>query len=148
EPNRVALIQTDGDYRPHVQAVHKGSVLELSCADDKAVFHAVGALDAVESVVAGRPATRALDRRGLIEMRSELAPWMWAYVHVFDHDFFAATSSRGEFRLPPVVPGKYRLALWHAGWKLADAQRFTPSPALQTEVEVEVGPGKGALVEW
>jgi len=39
--------------------------------------------------------------------------WMLAYVHVFDHAFFAVTDEDGAFSIPNVAAGTYILKAWH-----------------------------------
>jgi len=39
--------------------------------------------------------------------------WMRAYIAVFDHPFFAVTSSGGRFAISNLPPGQYTLVAWH-----------------------------------
>jgi hypothetical protein len=144
-----SLIQRDGDYRPQVLTLRKGTNLDLICADDEAVFQATGAEDWRVTVTAQK-ATRLLNKEGLLTVGSGLDKYKWirSYVHVFPHDGFARTTPNGEFRFEAVKPGKRKVALWLAGWELADKDTFAPSPPLMVEVEVPIEVGKGALVEW
>jgi uncharacterized membrane protein/plastocyanin len=47
------------------------------------------------------------------QAKCSVHPWMGAFVGVFDHPYFAVSNQRGEFKLPPLVPGKYKIHAWH-----------------------------------
>jgi hypothetical protein len=62
--------------------------------------------------------TRRLDRRGIVELRSNCGYfWMRAYLFVDDHPYYALTDGRGRFRLPQVPAGDYELVCWLPSWK-------------------------------
>ncbi|MDB6110774.1 MAG: hypothetical protein JWR69_2524 [Pedosphaera sp.] len=48
-----------------------------------------------------------------IRFRCEVHPWMFAYVFVVDHPFFAVTDENGNFTIKNVPPGKYLLEAYH-----------------------------------
>src|SRR5262249_34286419 len=111
-----SLVQRGGNYRPHVQAVRKGTPLEPGTGDGRADFRAHGAGTLSMGLDRGQNRSVPLSRTGLIEVRSDLHPWMTpAYVHVLDHPYHAVTDAEGRFRLPAVRAGAYRLVLWHEG---------------------------------
>lgn len=148
-PEPLKLTQRLGDCQPHVLAAVKGSKLQLSTADDEAIFHASGAENFDATVrKGGKPEERRLDNVGRIDIRSARAPWLSAYVLVFDHGHFDVTGRDGTFRLPAVPPGKYTVVLWHESWRFTERTRYIPTAPLQRQIEVEVGPGKGASVQW
>jgi hypothetical protein len=65
------LTQRLGDCQPHVLAAVKGSKLQLSTADDEAVFQAVGAENFDATVrKGGKPNERRLNTIGRIDIRS------------------------------------------------------------------------------
>jgi hypothetical protein len=147
----VALTQRDGDCQPHVLAARRGSRLQLGSADDKAVFHATGAADFIETVLPGAPMERVLDRSGLVEVRSDLLPWMCGYIHVLEHRFFARSAPDGRFRLPPLPAGTYQVMLWHEGWRITDPAEFkvaAPSQVEVAQVTVDPAKGQGASLQW
>ncbi len=65
-------------------------------------------------------------QRDPIPVSCALHPWMRAYLFVSPHPFFAVTDERGEFALPKLPPGEYRLRWLH------------PISRLQTHREVTV----------
>ena len=46
-------------------------------------------------------------------MKCDVHPWMTAWIGVFNHPYFAVTSSDGSFTISHVPPGNYTLAAWH-----------------------------------
>jgi hypothetical protein len=148
-PEPVRLLQREGDCWPHVLAVVKGTRLQLASADDKASFQASGASEFEATVQKGKPVERRLDTPGLIEIRSPLAPWLSAYVWVFDHNDFATTGPDGKFQLPqPVPPGEYSVLLWHESWRFTDKSQFLVAAPLERKKKVNLGKGQGAAIEW
>lgn len=59
--------------------------------------------------------TRKIDKAGVLQVNCDTHAWMRAYIHVFDHSFFAVTDEQGSFAIPDVPPGKYILKAWHEG---------------------------------
>lgn len=148
-PEPLMLTQRQGDCQPHVLAAVKGAKLQFTTADDEAVLHAQGAENFDVTVrKGGKPAVRTLNTVGRIDVRSERAPWLSAYVMVFDHGHFAVTGAAGKFRLPRVPAGSYQLVLWHESWRFTDRSRFITTAPLQRQVQVEMPAGKGASVRW
>jgi len=70
----------------------------------------------------------------LLELTSELRPWMRGWVAVFDHPYFAVTDASGGFTIEGVPPGSYLLTAWH--------ERMG-----RTEQRVEVVAGEPTAVE-
>jgi hypothetical protein len=147
-PEMIELCQQQGDYRPHVQAARRGVRLRLTCADDQADFRATGAAVFSQPVRRGEEPVVPLSRAGLVEIASDLHPWLLAHVQVLDHPFFAVTDADGRFRLPAAPPGVYKVVLWHPGWRWSDADRFVPAPPVQRQVEVKLGDRQGTAIDW
>ena len=49
----------------------------------------------------------------LVQFKCEVHPWMFAYVGVFDHPFFAVTGKDGTFKISGVPNGKYVIEAYH-----------------------------------
>src|SRR5439155_890181 len=50
----------------------------------------------------------------LVRLKCDIHPWMFAYIGVVAHPFFAVTDAEGAFRFPPGLPaGKYLIAAVH-----------------------------------
>jgi hypothetical protein len=71
-----------------------------------------------------------------IKFKCDVHNWMFAYVSVVDHPFFAVTDTNGLFRLPSGLPsGRYVLAAGHL-------------KAGETTQEITVGHGENRLVNF
>jgi hypothetical protein len=143
-----SINQTKGDFRPHVIAIRRGTKLEFSTSDEKAMFKATGSESFTKQLTFGSKETHTPDTIGVLTITSDLDPATRSYVHVFPRDDFAVSRSNGEFKISAIHSGKYKLILWHPGWNLADKDKFIPTPPITAEVEVEIAQDKGALVEW
>jgi hypothetical protein len=144
-----AVDQVGCRYTPHVQAVTVGT--QLAVLNNDAVLHNVhGTVEGGSSPVTvfnvampfkGGKSPQVLKRPGAIKLRCDAGhTWMSAYVHVFDHPFFAVTDEKGRFTIKDVPPGKYTVELWHE--PIADKQ----APIVHTAT-VEVSDGKTATLD-
>lgn len=50
---------------------------------------------------------------GLVRPKCDVHPWEISYIFVFDHPYFAVTTTNGGFQITNVPPGKYRLRAHH-----------------------------------
>jgi plastocyanin len=105
-------------YTPRVQAAVVNSRVRLVNSDS--VLHNVHGYREKASAFnvampfAGMKMEQKLDRPGVLELRCDAGHvWMRAWVHVFEHPYFAVTGDDGKFRIDAVPPGKYRVAFWH-----------------------------------
>jgi len=48
-----------------------------------------------------------------VKFKCEVHPWMFAWVSVFDHPYFAVSGKDGSFKIANVPPGKYTLKATH-----------------------------------
>ena len=48
-----------------------------------------------------------------LKFKCEVHPWMFAWVSVFDHPYFAISGKDGSFKIANVPPGKYTLKAAH-----------------------------------
>jgi hypothetical protein len=144
-----AVDQVGCRYTPHVQAVTVGTALAV--LNNDAVLHNVhGTVEAGASPLTvfnvampfkGGKAPQVLKRPGAIKLRCDAGhTWMNAYVHVFDHPYYAVTDGKGRFTIKDVPPGKYTVELWHE--PIADKQ-----PPVVHTATVEVSDGKTAPLD-
>jgi hypothetical protein len=144
-PEPARLVQKYGNYFPHVQVVPRGLDMQLGTSDDRADFHASGAASFSIMLDGGQTRSIPLRRAGLVEVHSELHPWMTpAYVHVLEHAYYVVTGPSGRFNLPHVPPGDYRVVLWHEGWRSADPD----TRPVRAEVGVTMTGKEGVAVRW
>lgn len=141
-PAACKLTQKNGDFRPRIQTVPLESSLQVTTADDQANFQATGAANFNQNSRRGDPLpTYSLAKPGLVTFRSQVHPWMAAYIWVFDHPYFTQTDADGRFRLPELAPGEYQLVMWHPAWR-------SNGQPVQKEATVKVGPNQGATVQF
>ena len=48
-----------------------------------------------------------------LKFKCDVHPWMFAYITVVDHPYFAVTGKDGTFTIKDVPPGKYTLVAMH-----------------------------------
>lgn len=49
----------------------------------------------------------------LVRFKCDVHPWMFAYVAIFDHPYFAVTGNDGTFKITNVPPGTYTVEVYH-----------------------------------
>jgi plastocyanin len=144
-----AVDQVGCRYTPHVQAVTVGTALTV--LNNDAVLHNVhGTVETGASPLTvfnvampfkGGKAPQVLKRPGAIKLRCDAGhTWMNAYVHVFDHPWYAVTDGKGRFTIRDVPAGKYTIEFWHE--PLVDGAK----PWVRTAT-VEVSDGKAATAD-
>ena len=67
----------------------------------------------------------------------DVHPWMFAYVGVVDHSYFAVTDREGAFRLPAGLPaGNYTVAAYHR--KAGELrQRIAVRPTMSKSIDFD-----------
>ena len=121
----VLVDQKNCQYVPHMMTVPVGSALEITNSDT--ILHNVhGYLVAQE----GRDSlfsisqpirdqhnkTPELTKPGVVTLTCDAGhPWMNAYVLVAENPYVAISNAQGEFVIPNVPPGTYRIRMWHEG---------------------------------
>lgn len=116
----VILDQKGCEYTPYVLAVQTGQKIEVRNSDP--FMHNVHTLPAVagntEANKAQMPKASDIsfsfnNPEEFLKFKCDVHPWMFAYVSVFDHPYFAVTSEDGSFKIANVPPGKYTLEIYH-----------------------------------
>ena len=140
---RFAITSEQCQLVPRVQAAIAGGMLNVRSADPvphRTRFALAGSgttLATVEHTDAGQvvPEPSVLRQPARVEARSELYPWMRAWIQVFDHPYFAVTTRDGTFALDAVPPGTYRLVAWHPRFGTRDTM-VAVSPVSTSRVEI------------
>ena len=130
-------------YVPQIMAVQTGQKLLVKNSDP--VLHNVDVQPANDS---GNPSRNEAQVPGgpdltfsfpkpemFLKIKCDVHLWMFAWVSVFDHPYFAVSAKDGTFRIPNVPPGKYTLQAAHR--KAGTATR-----------EVEVKEGEPTKVDF
>jgi len=122
-------------YSPPVMAIQAGQVLELRNSD-KVLHnvHAIGNKDgepgkgkdyfnvsmATQGMKLERKDFNAADI--MVMFKCEVHPWMFSFLGVAPHPYFAVTDANGDYKLANVPPGTYTLGVWQrrGGYKEVD----------------------------
>jgi plastocyanin len=114
----LTLDQKGCRYEPRVQATMVGNTLRLLNSDP--ILHNIHAYKAsatafnVAMPFSGMKTEKKLENPGVFDVRCDAGhTWMRAWIHVFEHPYFAVTAEDGSFKLSDVPPGKYKLRFWH-----------------------------------
>ena len=117
--NSVLLDQIGCQFEPYVIGVQTGQVIAIRNSDP--VLHNVHATPKENPEFSfGQPLRGQVNQKtfttpeDLIRIKCDVHPWMFAYVGVSPHPFFAVTDTNGVFALPPGLPaGSYSLGVRH-----------------------------------
>jgi hypothetical protein len=145
-PSDALLDQTGCAFAPHVAAMMAGAKLGL--ANQDRANHAVR-LDFVDGpedesfvkmlppggkdVIATSPAWAGRVGR----VTCPIHPWMQAWVHFFDHPYFAVTQA-GVARILRVPPGTWHVSVWHEALDAKLGDRVTEGPPVHARFDVTV----------
>ncbi|MEZ4340164.1 MAG: carboxypeptidase regulatory-like domain-containing protein [Sandaracinaceae bacterium] len=118
-------------FEPHVSAVGAGWALIFRNSDE--LLHNVHGYAGDDTVIdlglpeRGSEAPRALEEPGVFRFVCDAGHgWQQAWIHAFDHPYFAKTDEDGRFLLRAVPPGQYTLRLWHEGWRIVGRRAGRP----------------------
>lgn len=116
----VELDQEHCLYVPYVLAVQTGQKIRVKNSDP--VLHNVHCTPKVagnmEKNLAQMPNGPDVELafaapEDFLRFKCDVHPWMFAYVSVFDHPYFAVTDKNGNFKIANVPPGKYKIVAKH-----------------------------------
>jgi plastocyanin len=95
--------------------------------------------------------TRRLARPGVIRVVCDLHPNMGAWIVVHDSPYYAVTDERGGYRIDGIPPGRYRITMWHEGFRArgrdADGRPRYDAPRTLRK-DVTIGPGTTATMDF
>ncbi|MFO1511476.1 MAG: carboxypeptidase regulatory-like domain-containing protein [Verrucomicrobiota bacterium] len=114
------LDQHGCEYVPSILAVQTGQKIDVKNSDP--VMHNVHSVP----TVAGNPEENKAQMAGSADLifsmpkaenfakfKCDVHPWMFAWVTVVDHPYFAVTGKDGSFTIKDVPPGKYKVVAMH-----------------------------------
>jgi carboxypeptidase family protein len=116
----VTLDQKGCEYTPQILAVQTDQKILVKNSDP--VLHNIHDLPTVagnkEQNVAQMPGSSELTfsfakPEMFLKFKCDVHPWMFAWVSVFDHPYFAVSGKDGSFKIPNVPAGKYTLQAAH-----------------------------------
>jgi len=142
------LDQLNCQYEPYVMGMVTGQKLKIRNSDP--LLHNVHATPKVNKefnfaqVTKGQINEKVFDKpEVLVRMKCDVHPWMFAYIGVVDHPYFAVTDKDGSFKISNLPAGKYTIEAMHlkAG---AKQQEITVTgdekKAVNFELEVPAAP--------
>lgn len=105
-------------FYPRIQATTKGSYLHIKSQDNtphnphgwwenKTTFFNLTLLNPSISF------KRKFKKIGQYRIDCDTHAWMKAYIHVFDHSFYAISDLRGNAVIKDLPKGSYQLNIWH-----------------------------------
>ena len=132
-PRRENTLENIGcRYSPRVMAMQKGERLRLknndpklhiphSYIEEKTVFN-------VSLPFRGTTidTTQKIRQAGILKVVCDTHAWMLAYIHVFDHPYFAMTDEHGAFAIANLPAGTYILKAWHENGGLKSQEIIVP----------------------
>jgi len=114
------LDQHGCEYVPTILVVQTGQKIDVKNSDP--VMHNVHTVP----TVAGNPEENKAQMAGsadlvfsmpkeenFLKFKCDVHPWMFAWVTVVDHPYFAVTDKDGTFTIKDVPPGKYKVVALH-----------------------------------
>jgi hypothetical protein len=138
----VVLDQKSCTYHPHIFAVQTDQKIIVKNSDP--VLHNIHTQPAVagneEKNMAQMPGspdmTVAFSKpEKFLKFKCDVHPWMFAYVTVVDHPYYAVTAEDGTFKIANVPPGKYTVEVSHR-----------KAGTTTQEVEVKADGGKAEFI--
>ena len=114
----VVLDQNGCQYKPHVMGIMVGQPYKILNSDGLA--HNVHTLPKVNPTFNKsmpptlKETTTKFDKpEPIFQIKCDVHPWMTAYIGVFPHPFFSATSTDGKYTISGLEPGTYEITAWH-----------------------------------
>lgn len=108
-------------YSPQILAVQTGQKISVKNSDP--VMHNVHTLPTAAGNGAGENKGQGAGSPDLtfsipaaenfLKFKCDVHPWMFAWVTVVDHPYYAVTGKDGAFTIKDVPPGKYKLVAMH-----------------------------------
>ena len=135
----VTLDQKGCEYSPSIFAVQTGQKIIVKNSDP--VLHNVHDVPAEGSgnkefnqaqLPNGPDLNLSFDKpENFLKIKCDVHQWMFAWVSVFDHPYFAVSDKDGTFKIANVPPGKYKIQAAHrkAGTVTQDVEVKEGEPA-------------------
>ena len=115
-PMHAVLTQKNKTFEPHMLVVTRGSTVDFPNHDPW--FHNVfslfnGKRFDLGLYEAGTSRTVHFDREGVSFIFCNIHPEMSAVIVALGSPYFATTNKQGDFTIPDVPPGSYKLHVWN-----------------------------------
>jgi hypothetical protein len=120
DPQKENILNNTGClYSPRILAMQKGEKLKVKNNDPKLhiphSYHEDRTVFNLSLPFKGTTidATSRIRQAGILKVVCDTHAWMLAYIHVFDHPYFAVTDEGGMFTIANLPAGTYVLKAWH-----------------------------------
>ena len=105
-------------YAPYVMGIQVGQPLEIVNSDGTLHnVHCMGKANGefnVSQPSQGMKNTKSFSKpEVMVQFKCDVHPWMFAYIGVLDHPFYAVTKEDGSFTITGLPPGEYTVEAWH-----------------------------------
>ena len=114
----VVLDQKGCLYVPHAMGIMVGQAYRILNSDG--ILHNIHTLPKVNASfnrampATLKEATTTFPKpEPIFQIKCDVHPWMSAYIGVFTHPFFSATSTDGKFTIAGLDAGTYEITAWH-----------------------------------
>ena len=121
------LDQANCEYVPYVMGVQAGQKFKIKNSDP--AMHNVHATPKVNAEfnfaqpLKDQVNEKAFDKPEVtVRMKCDVHPWMFAYIGVTEHPYFAVTDKDGNFKIAGVPDGKYTVEAFHVKTHTAKGQ--------------------------
>mgnify|MGYP001561572275 CR=1 FL=1 len=123
----IVLAQQGCRFVPRIQATTRNSRVTVTSGDPALhnVHAKLGRRTAFNLAMPtkGVRINRTLNQPGVIELNCDAGhTWMHAFIHVFDHPYYAVTGADGTFTIPNVPPGQHTVKIWHERYGIQTRQ--------------------------
>jgi hypothetical protein len=112
-------------YEPYVMGVVTGQKFKVKNSDPE--LHNVHATPKINKEfnfgqpIKGQVNEKSFDQpEVLVRVKCDVHPWMFSYIGVVDHPYFAVTDKDGNFKISGVPDGKYNVVAYHLKTHLAN----------------------------
>jgi plastocyanin len=146
------LDQKGCEYLPQILAVQTGQKITVKNSDP--VMHNVhttptssGNKEENKGQGAGAPdlTFSVPAAENFLKFKCDVHPWMFAWVTVVDHPYYAVSGKDGAFTIKDVPPGKYKIEAIHRKASLVPGSSPASYKGVEKEIEVTAD---GATVEF
>jgi plastocyanin len=125
---KAVVDQRDRTFIPHVSVVTVGTRVDFPNND--VIFHNVftefnSTKFDLGNYAKGTKKTQLFDKPGLAVIMCSIHPDMGAYIMVVDTPFYAITNKNGEYRIPAIPNGNYKVEVWHESGAKASFEKST-----------------------
>lgn len=118
-PAKAVLLDQKGcEYVPYIIGLQTGQKLLVRNSDP--VLHNVHATPRINKqfnlaqMAGGKDIERTFDQPEVfVRFKCDVHPWMFAYVGVMPHGYYAVTDKDGNFKIEGVPAGEYTVAAFH-----------------------------------